>query len=71
MASKDRAAHEAYWRDVLDRHAASGLSLRAFAAREGLSANTLAYWKYNAARTVREGIDGPRAGSRHRRPREL
>jgi len=46
MAPRDRAAHEAYWRDVLDRHAASGLSLRAFAAREGLSANTLAYWKY-------------------------
>ena len=46
MALKDRAAREAYWREVLDRHAASGLSLRAFAAREKLSANTLAYWKY-------------------------
>jgi len=46
MAPKDRAAREAHWRDVLDRHAAIGLSLRAFAAREGLSANTLAYWKY-------------------------
>lgn len=27
-------------------HARSGLSLRAFAKRMGVSANTLAYWKY-------------------------
>jgi len=47
MAPKDRAGREAYWRDVLDRHAASGLSLRAFASCEDLSANTLAYWKYS------------------------
>lgn len=46
MAPKDRAAREAYWREVLDRHVASGLSLRAFAVRESLSPNTLAYWKY-------------------------
>ena len=27
-------------------HARSGLSLRAFAERAGVSVNTLAYWKY-------------------------
>jgi hypothetical protein len=46
MAPTIRAGREAYWREVLDRHAASGLSLRAFAACEKLSPNTLAYWKY-------------------------
>lgn len=46
MAPTVRAGREAYWRDILDRHAASGLSLRAFASREKLSPNTLAYWKY-------------------------
>ncbi len=46
LAPKGRAALEAHWRGVLDRHAASVLSLREFAARESLSANTLAYWKY-------------------------
>ena len=31
---------------MLEKHARSGLSLRAFAEGEGVSPNTLAYWKY-------------------------
>jgi len=34
------------WQELLAKQARSGLSLRAFAAREGVSPNTLAYWKY-------------------------
>lgn len=43
MDNESRATH---WRRLLAEHSVSGLSLRAFAARAGVSANTLAYWKY-------------------------
>jgi hypothetical protein len=35
------------------------LSLQAFAAREGLSANTLAYWKYKRQRLVKPAASSP------------
>jgi hypothetical protein len=43
MDSTTRAEH---WRRLITEHAESGLSLRAFAARAGVSPNTLGYWKY-------------------------
>lgn len=46
MESHTRAARRAHWRRLLESHARSGLSLRAFAVREGVSPHTLAYWKY-------------------------
>ncbi len=46
MESNTRAARSERWRRLVVEHACSGLSLRAFAARHGVSANTLAYWKY-------------------------
>src|SRR5215203_2723150 len=53
MEAQARRRGEEYWRAVLDRQAASGLSLRSFADREGLSVNTLAYWKYTRRRRLR------------------
>jgi len=46
MRSNIRAEREGRWRRLVLEHARSGLSLRAFAERVGVSANTLAYWKY-------------------------
>lgn len=34
------------WRRLVAEHARSGLSLKSFAARKGVSVNSLAYWKY-------------------------
>lgn len=42
----DRTARAARWRRLVSEQARSGLSLREFAARAGVCANTLAYWKY-------------------------
>src|SRR5690606_16733417 len=36
---------EAYWRQVMARHEASGLSARAFCAREGLSEASFHAWR--------------------------
>ena len=46
MGSNTRVAREERWRRLLSLQSASGLSLREFARRRGLSANTLGYWKY-------------------------
>ena len=46
MESNTRTALSEHWRRLVLEHARSGLSLRAFAALKGVSANTLAYWKY-------------------------
>jgi transcriptional regulator with XRE-family HTH domain len=43
MENTSRSEH---WRRLVTEHASSGLSLRAFAARVGVSPNTIAYWKY-------------------------
>jgi hypothetical protein len=42
----DSTARAEHWRRLVTEQASSGLSLRAFAARAGVSPNTLAYWKY-------------------------
>lgn len=47
------------WRRLVAEHARSGLSLKAFAARKGVSVNSLAYWKYK------------RIGLSRRAPRDL
>jgi hypothetical protein len=47
---RTRSETERRWRALLREHSSSGLSLRAFAAQRGVSANTLAYWKYTRAR---------------------
>jgi hypothetical protein len=39
-------AGEGQWGRLLQEHSRSGLSLREFARRKGLSTNTLGYWKY-------------------------
>jgi transposase len=51
MANKQRdAAKERFWRDVLRRHAASGLSVRAFCRRKKLTESAFYAWR----RTVDE-----------------
>lgn len=37
------------WKEAVDRWRESGLSMRAFAAREGLSAQALRYWRHRFA----------------------
>jgi hypothetical protein len=46
------AAHR--WSEVLADADRSGLSLRAFARREGHNPNTLAWWRWNLRRQRRE-----------------
>jgi len=46
MRPNTRAERAERWRRLVLEHARSGLSLREFAGRRGVSANTLAYWKY-------------------------
>jgi hypothetical protein len=53
MATQALRRGEEFWRAALNRHSASGLTLRAFADREGISVNTLAYWKYTRQRRLR------------------
>jgi len=60
-APKDGAANEACWREALDGPPACGLSLRAFSARENLSANNARALKVQEARAARSdlGTIGP------------
>lgn len=70
MPTRSTSARASYWHALLDAHARSGLSLRAFAVSTGVSVNTLAYWKYTRSRrSGRSSIvpvtvidDLPRAG---------
>ena len=43
-------AKEQYWREVVERHAASGQSVRTFCAHESLDENTFYSWR----RTIRQ-----------------
>ena len=45
MARKSSAATESRWRDLLKRQAESGLSVRAFCKQEGVSENSLYFWR--------------------------
>ncbi|MDD3761645.1 MAG: IS66 family insertion sequence element accessory protein TnpB [Acidithiobacillus sp.] len=42
MTKEERAA---YWRQQVDLHRASGLSVKAYCAQEGLAVATLHYWR--------------------------
>ena len=50
MVSKERKGREAYWRAVLKRHAASGLSVRAFCRQERIRESAYYFWR----RTIHE-----------------
>lgn len=55
MAKRRRnSAKEAYWREVLKRQVASGLSIRAFCRREELTESAFFSWR----RTIRERGEG-------------
>lgn len=50
MANKKRdAAKERFWRDVLKRHAACGLSVRAFCRREKVTESAFYAWRRTIA----------------------
>jgi hypothetical protein len=50
MANRERsAAKERYWRDVLERHTASGLRARAFCRREKLAESAFYAWRRTIA----------------------
>ena len=59
MGPRRSREKEAYWRQVMERHKASGLSARAFCAREGLSEASFHAWR----RTLRTR-DGETRASR-------
>lgn len=42
---------EGYWRELLERQAASGLSVRAWCARETVGYATFMYWRRRLGRT--------------------
>jgi transposase-like protein len=43
----------AWWSKTVERHKRSGLTARAYAAREGLSASTLSWWSSQLGRGTR------------------
>lgn len=45
MAGEKRIEKELYWQDVLVRQAGSGLAVRQFCAREGVSEPSFYYWR--------------------------
>lgn len=58
MANNERdAAKEQFWRDVLKRHAASGLSVRVFCLREKLTESAFYAWRRTV--TKRDGEAQP------------
>lgn len=51
MANNQRdPAKEAYWREVIERQASSGLSMRAYCRREGIAETSLHAWRRTIAR---------------------
>lgn len=65
---------EGVWRAVLERQRQSGLSIRAFCRREGISEPSFYAWRRELLRRdreslgVTEGVSEPRLGSPARRP---
>jgi hypothetical protein len=57
MASKNRSAEkESFWRLALDEFRASGLSARAFCAREGLAEPSFYSWRRTLAERDSQGL---------------
>lgn len=61
MANMRRdAGKEAYWRDVLTRQAASGLSVRAFCGQEQVKESALYAWRRTLLERERPAEQAPR-----------
>ena len=54
MAAEDK------WRSHIEQWGASGLTAKAYGAREGINPGTLTYWKWRLGRGQRE-LQGPTA----------
>src|SRR5689334_7214220 len=66
MAERSRtvgAGAEAKWARRVERLERSGLSIRMFAAREGLPAGSLSFWKWKLAQRRRRAAGGSRQGT--------
>ena len=53
MALKRDAEKESQWQDVVERQAESGLSVRAFCEQEGVSENSLYFWRRELPKRMR------------------
>ena len=65
MANKDRnSEREAFWRDVVGRREASGLSVRAFCQGENVPESAFYFWRRTLAERAGKLPKRPRATSR-------
>jgi len=55
---KRNAQRVSYWRDILKRQAANGLSVRRFCLEQDLSEASFYGWRKKLARQERDGVDG-------------
>ncbi len=56
MANKQRdLVKETHWRETLERQSSSGLTVRAFCQREGLTESSFHAWRRTIAQRDREG----------------
>jgi hypothetical protein len=69
MANHERdAKREAFWRGVLQRHAASGLTIRSFCQRERLTESAFFAWRRTIGERDAEVKSPIRRGERPQRP---
>jgi len=69
MANHERdAKREVFWRGVLRRHAASGLTIRSFCHRERLTESAFFAWRRTIGERDSEVKSPTRRGERLRRP---
>jgi len=62
MSSKQRdGTKERFWRDALERQAASGLSVRLFCRRERLAESNFYAWRQTLAKRDKESLGARRA----------
>jgi hypothetical protein len=64
MAGKKSREKQAYWQEMLDRQAVSGLSIRQFCAEEGVSEPSFYQWRKKLRGSTKDGR--PPMASRHR-----
>ena len=60
---KRNAQKEAYWRDIVERQARSGLSVRRFCAERDVSEASFYGWRKKLARRDQEKVATPVSGS--------